>query len=46
MLLNTACSKLLEKVWNKLLPIFNKLVGTTVPDLLQSCSNKTDTVMI
>jgi hypothetical protein len=33
----TACSQLLEQVWNKL---------DALSDLLQDCSNKSDTVMI
>ena len=35
---------LLQQVWNKLLTTCNKL--ETLSDLLQGCSNKSDTVMI
>jgi hypothetical protein len=41
----TACSQLLEQVWNKLLTTCNKL-GGIISDLSQGCSNKSDTVMI
>jgi hypothetical protein len=40
----TACSQLLEQVWNELLTTCNKLGG--ISDLSQGCSNKSDTVMI
>ena len=40
----TACLKLLEKAWNKLLTTCNKLNG--LADLLQGCPNKTDTLSI
>ena len=38
------CRILLEQVWHELLTTCDKLDGTI--DLLQGCSNKTDTVMV